>query len=135
MIVVPIVVPDPHPSPTGCVPEHLLRPLLAARAVSTFDPTDGSQTTQWVYTEFTGRLVRHTVTEVTTDGRQAAVTTYRLITNTPGLQATDRIVDTDEWPTPSDPYDFPYLLEGTPAAVYGATWVHHYEGVLRRARG
>jgi hypothetical protein len=106
----------------------LLRPLFLSRATETTDPTDGSTGITWTTSEFLGRITRGQSTEVGDDGRQAAVDTIKLLTNTAGIESEDRIVeqtlDQSVW-----------QVDGHPVAVWGASAIHHYEVPLRRVDG
>lgn len=129
----PILVPDPNPA-AGGLPTRLLRPLWLSRATETVDPDDGSVTTSWTTIGIWGRIARGATGEAVDDGRQGAVTTVKLLTNSDQIRPQDRVLDGRDGigiPTDTDPEA--WQVAGEPIAVWGLSGVHHYEAPLRRA--
>lgn len=126
----PFVFPENPEDGFGLLPERLLRPLTLSRAEQVPDPVDGSVSTQWESFQILGRIGRGSAGEATEDGRQGAVSTAKLLTNTGAVRSADRIIDTD-----SDPNPLVWEVAGAPVPVWDADRVHHWEAPLRRVDG
>jgi hypothetical protein len=126
----PFVVPENPAEGTGLLPERLLHVLTLARAEQVPDPVDGSVSTQWESFQILGRIGRGSAGEATEDGRQGAVSTAKLLTNTAEVRSADRIIDSDSAAT-----SFVWEVAGAPVPVWNADRVHHWEAPLRRVDG
>lgn len=107
------------------IPKRLMRTLTLQTRTTGTDRYGDTIATGWTNSTITGRIDQFLRREVTDAGREASVTEWRLLTNSPNVAAASRIVDGA----------LVFEVDGRPAPVHAAAHVHHYEASLTLVEG